>query len=357
MYDNLLKTGQKLINDGFWIVPTIDKISKSRNDKNNRLSYSDFEKIVIEKRCNGLGILTNDYTNYMSFDLDTKDATNPKLFERRLFFELDNYPNLKSKIKLSKSPSGGYHLYILLSNILQKRSFIGAFAWSEYNNDEKQKQTITGRSTGQYCCEYPTPNYKWIIDNDLQVLTDSDKKDLKTIFSILNEDRERYSRLAKDREHRFKKQLELRNKQIVTTSNIELSVWDDFNNKNTVHSILEKNGLTFKYSKGDKDFYLRDGSTSIHSGFVQNGLYVNFSDNVGLPIKKDGGSGRKFSAFDLVVYWSYNGDFSLAAKELKKQDYGQFKTEVNKTINKPIKVAKNENKAVKKPSERWYKKK
>ena len=133
----LLNEANKLHKNGFWIVPTVGKISKSKNDKNTRLSYSDFKQLVIDKNCNGLGILTNELTNYLSFDLDTKDATNPQLFKRRLLFELDNYPTLKSKIKLSESPSGGYHLYISIND---KKSFIGAFAWSEYSNDNKQKQ-------------------------------------------------------------------------------------------------------------------------------------------------------------------------------------------------------------------------
>lgn len=322
----LLVEAKKLIDNGFWIVPTVDKISQSKNDKNTRLSYSDFKKIVIEKNCNGLGILTNVHTNYLSFDLDTKDASNPQLFERRLLFELDNFPNLKSKIKLSQSPSGGYHLYILLGSDSEKKPFIGAFAWSEYHKDEKQKQTVTGRSIGQYCCEFPTPNYKWIIDNDLQVLTDKDKSDLKTVFSVLNEDKHRQQRQTKELEKRLLKQIELRNKPIYNNSNnIEIPVWEDFNSKNSIHSILENNGFTFRFSKGAKDYYLRNGSTSKTSGFVENGLYVNFSDNAGLPTKKDGGNGRKFSAFDLMVYWSYDGDYSEAAKDLITKGYGQFK--------------------------------
>lgn len=341
----LLSEAKKLIDNGFWIVPTIGKISQSKNDKNTRLSYSDFEKIVIEKNCNGLGILTNVHTNYLSFDLDTKDASNPQLFERRLLFELENYPTLKSKIKLSQSPSGGYHLYILVDDTSDKKTFIGAFAWSEYRKDEKQKQTVTGRSIGQYCCEFPTPNYKWIIDNDLQVLTDKDKSDLKTVFSVLNEDKDRQQRQTKELEKRLLKQIELRNKQVFTDyNNIEVSVWEDFNNKNSVHSILENNGFTFRFSKGTKDYYLRNGSTSKTSGFVENSLYVNFSDNAGLPTKKDGGSGRKFSAFDLTCFWSYGGDYSECSKDLISKGYGQFKPyekqqyKVQKTTSKTSKL-------------------
>jgi hypothetical protein len=320
----LLSEAKKLHQNGFWIVPTIDKISQCKNDKNNRLSYLDFESIVIQKNCNGLGILTNEQNNYVSFDLDTKDATNPQLFERRLLFELGNYETLKGKIKLSKSPSGGFHLYIGTTN---KKSFIGAFGWSEYSNDNKQKQTITGRATGQYCCEYPTQNYHWIIDNDLQELTSQDENDLKTIFSVLNEDKNRFERIAQEQKERFEKQLELRNNKVFTDSgsNVEIAVWDDFNNRNTVGSILIKNGFNFRYTHGDKDYYLRDGSTSKSSGFVENNLYVNFSDNAGLPQKLDGGSGRKFNAFDLVVHFNYNGDYSTAAKDLISQGYGKFK--------------------------------
>jgi|AntRauTorckE5430_2_1112549.scaffolds.fasta_scaffold01882_6 hypothetical protein len=320
----LLSEAKKLHQNGFWIVPTIDKISQCKNDKNNRLSYLDFESIVIQKNCNGLGILTNEQNNYVSFDLDTKDATNPQLFERRLLFELGNYETLKSKIKLSKSPSGGFHLYVATTN---KNSFIGAFAWSEHSNDNKQKQTITGRSLGQYCCEFPTPRYEWIIDNDLQELTSQDENDLKTIFSVLNEDKNRFERIAQEQKERFEKQLELRDKKVYTDSgsNVEIAVWDDFNNRNTVGSILIKNGFNFRYTHGDKDYYLRDGSTSKSSGFVENNLYVNFSDNAGLPQKLDGGSGRKFNAFDLVVHFNYNGDYSTAAKDLISQGYGKFK--------------------------------
>lgn len=311
---------QKKISAGFWVVPTVGKISKTNNDKKNKLSFSTFCEIAERKGCNGLAILTNEESNYLSFDLDPKDATNPTLFSRRLLFELDNYPSLKAKIMLSKSPSGGFHLYAMFR---EKLDFVGAWGWSEYIEGEKQKQTITGRAVGNYCCEYPTPNYQWIIENELTELTDSEEKDLICIFQNLNEDKQREAREAKKkarqaakRAEKEQKRQEKRGPQYRTL----VTVWDDYAQNVDVRTVLERNNFSYVYTVGRNDYYLRHGSSAKHSGFVKpDNTYCNFSDNAGLPTAKNGSTGRVFNSYQLAVFLEYGGDFSAAVKALGTQ--------------------------------------
>lgn len=332
----VLNESKKLIDSGFWIVPTVGKVSKAKNNKSERLTYSEFEKIVKTYNCNGLGILTNESTNYISFDLDTKDSTTPTLFKKRLLFELKLYPELSSKIMLSESPSGGFHLYVTFKDKTERSEFIGAFAWSKPDEQGKQKQTVTGRSVGQYCCEYPTPGYKWILNNKLQPLTDSDKNNLKQIFENLNDDKDRQARLERQDKERLQQRLDrlkllsipYHSGQAESDSTVKKTVWDDYNDRTSLDSILRQNGLEYLYRQGKFELYRRTGSTSKKSGYIDidSNRFINFSDNVNLPTNKP------LTAFDCYVHFNHSGNYQEASRDLFRQGFGQIESNKNQTF-------------------------
>lgn len=337
--EKLLKEAQKLISHGFWVVPTIGKVSQFPQSNDKPLSFAEFQKIASLKRCDGLGILTNTNTLYMSFDVDFKDATNREKFENEFWLYFQKLSFLHDKIAISESPSGGLHFYIKVEKQSDKAKFFGSLAYNQYSENEKQKSIITGRANTQYCCEFPTPNYKWLFGShitNLQTLTAFEQSVLLAFFKSVTEDKDREQRLQKEAKKAKSERFEREQKRKNTTSNIEteITVWDDFNEKNTVNLILEKHGFSFVFGKGSKEYYLRSGSASKYSGFVENDLYVNFSDNAGLPLNLKGGSGRKFSAYDLITHFEYKGDYS-ASFDVLKSDYGRFKL-VKNSVNDKI---------------------
>ena len=314
-YINLMTDVEEIIdtyhNNDYWLVPTKDKVSKSRNNKSKQLDRSLLLSIFKNNKCNGFGIITPEDVPYLSFDVDVKDAT----YGTRLAVRLNNELKfLKNKFNLSTTPSGGYHLYVLFRNLEERQQFIGTQAYSTTG-----KAIVTGRAPGQYCCEYPTPGYKWLVYKDIKPLNDKDLIILREIFDNLNENKG--MEYKKTIELLKAKYLNLQSKVNSNNNNTNFDVRDDFNAKMNIEDVLINHNYTFVYTKDNRAYYLRPGGSSNQSGFVENNLYVNFSDNAGLPERAAGGHGRKFTAFDLVLHWEYNNNYSECVKALMQKGY------------------------------------
>lgn len=97
----------------------------------------------------------------------------------------------------------------------------------------------------------------------------------------------------------------------------DLTPWDDFNSKNTAFDVISDE-FTIVRNTSISYVIKRHGATSPHSGYVykDSGCLFLFSTGTIYPNEK------LLSPFNLYSIKHHNGDYTEAAKELYKQNYG-----------------------------------
>lgn len=291
---------KKYIDYGLSILPV--KLDKSPGLKT---SWKDGVKdLNLFENVAGIGIICGKISGgleCLDFDNHFGDAKdNLSQFIEEIKFLYDKY-----KFPIEQTQSGGFHLLYKCSEIDGNQKLASKPLLDKKNNTWKPDAIIETRGEGGYFVADPTPGYK-IIRNNILDIPEITKDERKKIIEVCKSFNEWYD-IRKDKYEEKDKPGDLFNSDITSIDEMVSCL------KNNGWSEL-KNGLWTRPGK-------KDGISATLGKVAQNVFYV-FSSNA-YPFNPNSG----YTPFQVIGLLKYNGDFSQFAKELSERY----------NLNKPVK--------------------
>lgn len=242
-------------------------------------------------------------------DIDTKNDNPGGIWEELTTVLRDEVPGIWSKLSscIVRTPSGGYHLHYLCSEMGRKQKFAGG--------------CIEVLGQGSFCVFPPTPGYS--VEGGGGVNIDEiTPEEQATLISILRSIR------AED-EGRPDPDLSGRPGIAPGQTQQGAEVWDLFNERFDGQEILLRNGWHRVKADPPKVYYRRPGDTSAESSGnwdTDRRLFYCFSTSTPLP------DGRGLTAFALFNYLEHGDDWPAATRAARKL----FPEAVNHTSGKTL---------------------
>lgn len=252
-------------------------------------------------------------------DIDTKYK---KGFEAILFQDLQNfYPDIFKKLRIEKTPSGGYHLFYRVSGeeTLPNCPKIASRKSTDEellaNPKEPTKCFIEIKCNGGLTQVYPSPNYGRINENPIPVLSWSEHMSLMNLCGTYNEiiPVATLGRISKS-----------------VSDTYSQNPYEHFDNSAEAETILEDNGWNFYKSNNTYNYYRRPGKTDneVSASFAPSKrLYKIFTAKTELDTKA-------YSPSNLLCALKFNGDKKMLYAHLVAQGYGIIKPNIEQHIIK-----------------------
>ena len=211
----------------------------------------------------------------------------------------------KYKFPIEETMSGGFHLFYRCEEIEGNQKLASKPLLDQKNNKWRPDAIIETRGEGGYFVAAPTPGYK-IIRNDILDIPEISIEDRKTIISVCKSFNE-WHEVRKEIFEQTDKPGDLFNQDVVA--------------KDEMIGCLKKAGWT-EISTGKWQRPNKKEGISATLDKVANNVFYVFSSNA-YPFEPNSG----YTPFQVVSLLEYNGDFSTFAKELA----------VRYDLNKPVK--------------------
>jgi|GEM_PF-3391811 len=311
--DIQLTAALSLCQMGFKVLPCEGKIPSPKIKRVNALRVKPLNEknipFYFSQSCN-VAILTGDQLEVI--DIDTKYDLTAKLYGQLSAAIEYTLPSVWEKLVIQRSASGGYHFFYKCTQIAGNKTLAQRYATNEEKaKGERLKVLVETRGEGGYIMVCPTPDYQFIQGNPslIDFITPDERAELLAICRSFN-------KIDK---------IELPGIGDKQRTDPE-APWNVFNSKNNwefIRDRLAQAGWEIGDDRDDRIFVNRPGSTSKSSGSIwkeKNFLYI-FSTSTEFPEMKP------LSAFDVVKYLQYDGNFFDAAKGLCEIGYGTWKKE------------------------------
>lgn len=268
--------------------------------QSQRIKEDEVEGLFTGANVKGLAIICGAISGGLEvIDVDTKHDTTGSLWDELRGLIEDNLPELYSRLVISQTKSGGYHIYYRCKEIK------GNLKLATKLNKEVLIET---RGEGGYVIAPPTPKYTYIQGEpgNIPTITPEDRDILFSISKSFNELEEIKTKV---------------NTPTSTTYNSTgLSPFEDYNQRGDIVGLLESKGWRVVNQRGERINLLRPGSTdSKTSGNYHTGLRVLrvFSSSTEFNPDKGYSPAQVFSLLEC------NGDNKLTYRRLLELGYGE----------------------------------
>ncbi len=268
--------------------------------QSQRIKEDEVEGLFTGANVKGLAIICGAISGGLEvIDVDTKHDTTGSLWDELRGLIEDNLPELYSRLVISQTKSGGYHIYYRCKEIK------GNLKLATKLNKELLIETS---GQGGYVIAPPTPKYTYIQGEpgNIPTITPEDRDILFSISKSFNELEEVKPKV---------------NTPTSTTYNSTgLSPFEDYNQRGDIVGLLESKGWRVVNQRGERINLLRPGSTnSKTSGNYHTGLRVLrvFSSSTEFNPDKGYSPAQVFSLLEC------NGDNKLTYRRLLELGYGE----------------------------------
>ncbi len=239
----------------------------------------------------------------VSGNVEIIDFDEPKIFPDFMDSLRGHDMVLADKLLQSKTPSGGYHLIYRCAAEVPGNQKLAM-------SPDGKKVHIETRGQGGYALVAPSAGYS-ILQGDIEnmpVISQDERNLLAWVASTFDE------RPPKTQKN--------------NSTDSSDRPGDIFNSISSWPQLLQEDGWTFVKQVGEREHYTRPGkqggstSATLHP---EKGLYV-WSTSTQLP------SETPLDQFGYLTHFRFSGDFSEAAKWVRKTYPGEFSKEIPKTI-------------------------
>ena len=323
---------EKLVSDGICCIPT-------NSGKVPLIKWSNLEKpfdiltfwdLVDKTNASGVAIRTGLISgNVICLDVDTKHKPG---FDAVLFLTLrEIYPNLWEKLRVERTPSGGYHLLYRLASkdSVASCNFISRYCTNEELLIDPGTKTVCFvelKAEKMLCQSFPSKGYERIQGgSNLEVFTFEEHSSLLA--------------LVKSYDEVIKAETSDKIKGTSALNDYYEAGWNPFQHFDSTfeaESILEDYGWKFLKKSGRYNYYQKPNhkggsANDVHASFnIEKRLYKVFTSNAGTGTLEP----KAYSPARLLCQLMFNGDYKQLSAHLVKEGYGRIKTKIEERIVK-----------------------
>ncbi len=275
---------------------------------------------IITSNASGIGVVCGKVSgNVSAIDVDTKYDLTKSLFTDYIDLIKKISPGLMEKMVVQQTRSGGYHLVYKCEKIYGNTKLAQRDATAEEligNTNNKVRVLIETRGEGGYIAVYPTPNYSLGLGEltKINTITEAEQEVLFDCARTFNTYINTPALKSAEKKH------------YAPLPGVELSAFDDYNQRGDVLSLLQEYGWKETLAKGSKHWMLRpggEGNWSADWDDIKRIFYVwststEFESNVG------------HNAVKVLTVLKFNGSFEESSRWLYSNGYGtKHKSESN----------------------------
>lgn len=299
--NNIKNKALKNLQAGLSVIPTNEDktpaIKSWKKYQTELLKEDDIDNLFNSP---GLAIVCGAVSNNLEIiDVDTKHDNSGRLWEDFIGLIEDNIPDVYNSLVISKTKSGGFHIYYRCTEIA------GNLKLAINENKEVLLET---RGEGGYIIAPPSPGYEYIKGNPLNIpkITPKDREILFGIAKSFNEIIDSKELKHPSREY--------------NNPTDSLSPFEDYNQRGDILGLLENSGWKIVNQRGDNINLLRPGDTNSKTsgGFhiTKRVLNIFSSSTIFEP-------GKGYNPSTVFTFLECNGDKKDAYKKLLQLGYGQ----------------------------------
>lgn len=298
---SLVTVGEKKVPNFLWKATQKVKLTEEQFFRQWNYKGGKFKKDGTEiPATKAFGIVTG-YDDLECMDVDLKvfsTAQEQRLFwDEYLTFLQDNILDFDEKFVIYKTKNAGFHILYKTKRVQGNLKIASLKGHVE--------AVLETRGIGGYIFAYPDNKLSQKSYFEIEYISDEDREILFTASRMHN-----YIAPVPEVQNLPKKKLDF-----VSDG---LTPWDDFNQRNTVWSIVS-DSFTEVANHQKKVVIKRHGAESAHSGYIykDDDLMYLFSTGTIYPHEKP------ISAFHAYTIKNHNGDFSASAKAIYADGYGE----------------------------------
>ncbi len=325
-----------MVNEGLSLIPVRDKQQGDYMPKtpfgswkfaqSRAMSESELWQMMEDKKTEAVALVCGKVSgNLELIDIDSKYFEGISI---KLFKEIKSLrPDLYDKLRVHKTPSGGYHiLYRIADGIPEKNQKLAEREKTEdeinqdiENGIKKPKKFVAfleTRGEGGFALMPPSMNYSVHLDRPIPLISWSDRCELIQICRSFNEN--------------IPKQVSYTRKKI-DNNTYDLTPWEDFNENGDVVSLLNEYGWSIhRHQTAERYYFTRPGKDKGISASLtkSNNKFYPFTVSTELESEKT------YSPCDLLVIYRFNGDKKSAYKWMVDNGFGRLKKRVEQQIIK-----------------------
>ncbi len=288
----------------------------------------------------GIAVVTGKVSGCLEVvDVDCKYDLSGSLMDDFCELIKEHDPELLPKLVIARTINKGFHVIYRVSAASvsgNKKIALRPATPAERANGDKVKVLIETRGEGGYFVTIPTPGYAFTQNH------------LEKIPIINTEERELLFTIARSFDQMPIKGLPTNENQKSFQAANLISSFDDFNARGDVPTLLEQSGWRYVYSRADRMFFKRPGTTeSKTSANFHTKLKVFYVFSTSTEFE----GGRGYNPVGVYTILNHGGNFSAASKALLSEGFGTKTNGRNETIKTGVRIEdKSEPKALPKIS-------
>ena len=305
---NLLISAKNYANKGLSVISTDNSktsIFAWKKYQKNIATDQDLEQMFNTPKAKGIAVICGAVSgNLEVIDVDCKYGIKWEEYEYKI---LDAHPELYGRLKIIRTKSNGYHIYYRCESIEGNQKLAERPATDDekfINPNAKQFVLIETRGEAGYVIAPPSEGYTPLDTNDIPIIT-IDERDL--LLSIARS---------------FNQIIEQIKQPVMPTTGSKLTVWDDYNKRGDIISLMEKHGWKVVREDNDRYYLLRPGQTSsVTSAVIFKDKRIFYPHTTSTSFQNKG-----YNPFALYAHLECNGDWKKACKQLSDV-YGDVNTD------------------------------
>lgn len=327
---------KRLLEDGLSIIPVRDKqigdfaaktpYYKWKEFQTRRITQGELWQMMEDKKTEAVALVCGKISGDLELiDIDSKFYEGISI---RLFNEIKSLrPDLYNKLRIHKTPSGGYHiLYRIadgspegnqkLASRLKTEEEIQRDIQSGQKKPQKSVNFLETRGEGGFALMPPSMNYIVHVDKPIPLISWLDRCELIAICKSFNQ----VIIPAKTRP-------DSKTKSSIYTEN----PFDDYNKNGDIFSLLSEYGWQLhQHQNSERYYFVRPGKNKGVSASMTkiDKLFYPFSTSTDLESEKS------YMPVDLLITLKFNGDNKYAYKWLCDNGFGKVSPRVEKNIIK-----------------------